>query len=633
MSEPTNYESTDAAVKAAIRDRQQLDTGSTNAPPDSPPFLPPPDGPAPGSVAMQARIANVNIAIINRSSVVSDAALIPVVAALQRQVSEHFAPVWGIDAILTFYGRDLEPPQDSWWLLICDDSDQAGALGYHDLTPSRLPLGKVFAQTDQLYGSQWSVTASHELLEMLGDPYINLAAIQSPGNNGAFMSLYAYEVCDACEADQYGYIIDGVLVSDFVYPTWFESEWGQFGTQFDYRNLIQLPFQLLPGGYISVYDVGSGAGWTQLSGPQLAAKYAARANVGSRRERRRILRNRWLPSDPSLSAGPRRGVALVGPPPTSPDLALTAIRQVTLPQRARAALMLRQAGVKRLAVADQIARDRAERFQVFLKQVDNPAEPPASANRAAAAAPGKRTLRILAEGDSWFDYPLPPSYGVIWELQKLLGYPIANMAHAGEEVRQILSLPSRKEIIAKLQNQAVRFDALLLSGGGDDLVGDQLSIYLKMGPAVAGESMLNDAAVSAVLSLLEAEFREIVEIRNKYSEGTALFVNCYDYPLVDGRGVCFQGPWLKPALDYAFDPAGAAKPDQSQEEQTVKELLADFAAMLRKIAGDSQDFIVVPTQGTLDHSTADWANELHPTPSGFAKIARKFFVELSQRFP
>jgi len=242
-------------------------------------------------------VARIQIAIINESTVVNDDDFKKVVPALQKQVSNHFCPVWGIDAVLTIVPKGTTPPKGYWWLVILDNTDQAGALGYHDVTNEGLPAGKVFAGTDIQYGLQWSVTASHELLEMLGDPNINLCATVYPGNNNTFMSLYAYEVCDACEDDKYAYDIDGVKVSDFVYPTWFENFWKKDQTQFDYGKQIHNPLELLSGGYISVYDVQLGAGWTQLSGPEAAEKYSSRAAVGSRRERRRILRSRWQISD------------------------------------------------------------------------------------------------------------------------------------------------------------------------------------------------------------------------------------------------------------------------------------------------------------------------------------------------
>src|SRR5437764_6891042 len=106
------------------------------------------------------------VAIVNASTVCTDAELKSYVGPLQRQVSEHFAPVWGADAKIDFVPKGKKPPKGSWWIAILDDSDQAGALGYHDLTADGLPLSKVFAKSDKHYGNSVSVTISHELLEM-----------------------------------------------------------------------------------------------------------------------------------------------------------------------------------------------------------------------------------------------------------------------------------------------------------------------------------------------------------------------------------------------------------------------------------------------------------------------------------
>jgi hypothetical protein len=241
-------------------------------------------------------LAPIEIAIINESTVVSDADVQAATDALQMQVTRDFAPAWGVNAKLSFVPTGQSPPTGVWWLTVLDNSDQAGALGYHDVTPDGLPLGKVFAATDLQYGSKWTVTASHELLEMLGDPNINLAATQEPGRHGGVMTLYAYEVCDACEGDQFGYDINGLTMSDFVYPSWFESFRSANSTKFDFQGQISKPFELLAGGYISVYDVESGQGWSQLTAEKGAMIYAARPHVGSRRERRRIARNCWMHS-------------------------------------------------------------------------------------------------------------------------------------------------------------------------------------------------------------------------------------------------------------------------------------------------------------------------------------------------
>src|SRR5204863_985342 len=107
------------------------------------------------------------ISIINASTAVSDADAKPVVEALQQQVDDHFAPAWGSSAHLNFVPKGGHPDPGSWWLVILDSSDQAGALGYHDLTQEGLPIAKAFAGSDIQYGYSWSVTVSHELLEML----------------------------------------------------------------------------------------------------------------------------------------------------------------------------------------------------------------------------------------------------------------------------------------------------------------------------------------------------------------------------------------------------------------------------------------------------------------------------------
>lgn len=238
----------------------------------------------------------IRIAVLNDSTVVKDADLQAVIPALQTQVHNHFAPVWGIDAELQFVSGT--PPPGAWWLVILDDADQANALGYHDVTDEALPIGKVFVRTTQEAHANWTVTASHELLEMLADPEINLAAIREE-QDGAATALYSYEICDPCEADQFGYAIGNVTVSDFVYPSWFESFHISHGTQFDYCGRITAPFALLPGGYMTSMDLAHAGSWTQTNARTSAmARSSSRPAVpGTRRERRKRGRSGWKPSE------------------------------------------------------------------------------------------------------------------------------------------------------------------------------------------------------------------------------------------------------------------------------------------------------------------------------------------------
>lgn len=240
-------------------------------------------------------MANIKVVVINESTVLKDDQVKSVLPALQTQVHRDFAPVWGIDADITFVPKGSQPPSGSWWLTIFDDSDQPSALGYHDVTNEGLPLGKVFAGTAMKFGANWTVTLSHELLEMLADPEINLTVFDQPDDTTGI--LYAYEVCDACEADQFGYQIDGVTLSDFVYPTWFEKSQAGRKVQFSHSNKIKNPFDLLTGGYIGIFDVTKGGGWKPKFAEGTSMRYALLARVqprvGSRRERRNVPRDKW----------------------------------------------------------------------------------------------------------------------------------------------------------------------------------------------------------------------------------------------------------------------------------------------------------------------------------------------------
>jgi hypothetical protein len=246
-------------------------------------------------------MANIKISFINSSTVRQDSDVKSLTSVLQDQVRNDFAPVWGVDADLVFVPKGATVDPSSWWLVVLDNADQAGALGYHDLTDAGLPLGKVFAATDDQYGMHYSITSSHELLEMLADPDINLTAFVTLAS-GQSGRLYAYEVCDACQADENAYPgSDGkTLVSDFVYPSWFESFRKQASTQFDRQKKITAPFQLLPGGYIGYFDVNSGNGWQQLTAEKLEKKAKSWAHhrpaPGSRRYRRRLPRHEWMRS-------------------------------------------------------------------------------------------------------------------------------------------------------------------------------------------------------------------------------------------------------------------------------------------------------------------------------------------------
>jgi hypothetical protein len=173
--------------------------------------------------------------------------------ALSHQAQYHFQAVWGASATVATFDSELHTPPGTWFLTLFNDSDQAGALGYHDFNAG-VPIGKVFVETDMKYGALPSVTASHELLEMLADPDISRCYQTS---NTRF---HALEVGDPVEADADGYPVYGLQMSNFILPSWFGQNGVPADGRFDYRGQLSKPLTLREGGYVSYWENG---GWHQ----------------------------------------------------------------------------------------------------------------------------------------------------------------------------------------------------------------------------------------------------------------------------------------------------------------------------------------------------------------------------------
>jgi hypothetical protein len=219
----------------------------------------------------------IQIAVINESKVIQDKEIQEMLPAFAEQWNADLKSVWGIgDATMTFLTKDERPATDSWWLVFLDDSYQASALAYHDLTDSGLPLSKVFVKAAQADNSILSIRASHELCEMAVDPWLNRA---HQDQDGVF---WAVEVCDPVEDDQYAYNIGDVLVSDFVTPEWFAID-NSHGAV-DFKRYANGSFEVLRGGYAQFFDPQKG--WRQVMGNKAAQSMRADAPTGSRRERR-----------------------------------------------------------------------------------------------------------------------------------------------------------------------------------------------------------------------------------------------------------------------------------------------------------------------------------------------------------
>jgi hypothetical protein len=111
------------------------------------------------------------------------------------------------------------------------------------------------------YGPTWSLAASHEVMEMLADPtgmhFVAGDAPTAESNRVEFL----VEVCDPCQGADNAYAVNGVLVSDFYSPAYFEPLYTG-GSKYSFCGTLRAPRDVLPGGYLSWRNLTTGK-WTK----------------------------------------------------------------------------------------------------------------------------------------------------------------------------------------------------------------------------------------------------------------------------------------------------------------------------------------------------------------------------------
>jgi hypothetical protein len=250
-----------------------------------------------------------------------------------------------------------------------------------------------------------------------------------------------------------------------------------------------------------------------------------------------------------------------------------------------------------------------------------------TAERSGSFAP----LQIFAEGDSWFDYPVPFfGGGIIPRLEDRLGVPILNLAKAGDEVRYMLGVEERGVLTEHLTNGCPAggpWDVLLFSGGGNDIVDNPMALWVRdFDPAVPPAGHIHQARFDSALALVRAGYEDLITLRDQLSPDTHLVFQGYDFAIPDGRGICLLGPWLKPTFDLRKFPTRDAA------AQVMQAMLRQFAGMLMSLTAHPKvNFI--NGQGTLAPQPNSWHNELHPAKAGFEKFADLFHQKLKVLFP
>jgi hypothetical protein len=367
------------------------------------------------------------------------------------------------------------------------------------------------------------------------------------------------------------------------------------------------------------------------SGKRRKAKRVARAKTGVKRQRKII--KETAPDAGPVSLAEAKALAQAKHPK------LAAVRESVAPPTSPAAV-----GAER----ERLEKERRDEFtrrvreykatmEIMKKRGARRPRPqkaakPRDDEEAAPEAESFVPLQIFAEGDSWFDYPVPFfGGGIITRLENRLGVPILNLAKAGDEIRYMLGVEERILLTEHLTNGCPAggpWDVLLFSGGGNDVVDNPMALWIKdWDPALPPIDLIHKSRFQTALALVRAGYEDLIELRDNLSLSTHLIFHDYDFAIPDGRGICGFGPWLKPTFDLRKFPLGVAR------REVVKAMLLQFAAMLTSLAGTASNVTSINGQGTLKPQTSSWHNELHPSKAGFERFADIFRDKLKALFP
>jgi len=194
----------------------------------------------------------IRIGLVDKTKSIEPEQLSAVASALNLQVARDFSPIWNVRATVSAYPGKSTPPPGVWPVFIVSNLPP-GEGGVH-LTKHRQPYALVEI------GDSWSLSASHECLEMLADPsgsrlYASSAIAVKGGHivdaPGKFE--YLVEVCDPSEDDPFSYMVDGIVVSDFYTPHFFDPK-VSVGVQYSFTGALKRPREVLKGGYLSWFN-------------------------------------------------------------------------------------------------------------------------------------------------------------------------------------------------------------------------------------------------------------------------------------------------------------------------------------------------------------------------------------------
>ena len=244
----------------------------------------------------------------------------------------------------------------------------------------------------------------------------------------------------------------------------------------------------------------------------------------------------------------------------------------------------------------------------------------------------KRT-NIVSEGDSWFAYPpkwfiFGKSSNIISFLKKKEEFNFYEMARNGDEIVDILSGDSKVDILRAVSENKVDF--LLISGGGNDLVGayDFEFILQKNDSGQNPEDFIRKDRFDRKISQIYNAYANLVDYCADYSRNPdiKIITHSYGYAIPQNKpaefigGLIDDGPWMYPTLDDLEIPQSVWR----QLVVVLMDRLKDTFENLQKSSSGRFHYIDSTSLITDD----DWIDEMHLKPAGFERVAELMYQKI-----
>lgn len=223
-------------------------------------------------------------------------------------------------------------------------------------------------------------------------------------------------------------------------------------------------------------------------------------------------------------------------------------------------------------------------------------------------------LRIVEEGDSWFQYPLRLD-DTIDQLSRDADKAVFSLSGAGDLLRD---MASRRDYVGPLQETGAR--VMLLSGGGNDMLGGGrfANFLLPYAQGKQGAELLNLPMLRSELdSAADAYRRILADVGTQFPE-VRVFGHGYDVAHPKKNG-----PWIGAPLATRGIPLDVGR-------TVVAAVLDLFAERLVALQDEFPHFRFVNLRGKVDAGPQSWFDELHPKDAGYGRVAEAFRAAIAE---